>query len=714
MGLFKKSRIISKNGKFYDTGTRNKSFIQVASDLKELGVKNWYFMLEIKDPSLINVDPYAEDKNGHTTLTRDQISKISLECLNNLWYYLREICRIPAAGNPRGIPYKANRGNIAAAWCLLQGIDSWLCLPRQQGKTKSALGSMNWAYSYGTQNSTFIFINKDGENAKQNLRDFSLMIDFLPEYMRYESVIDDDGKIVKSINNATRMKHPVTGNQILVRGRAAGYDDAMSLGRGLSAPILHFDETEFTKWIDVIVENSVSTFETSSRASKETGSIYGRIFTSTPGDIDTPAGAAAERLLAKTAKWDESFYDKSREEIEEILYANKRIGIVYIEYSYQQIGLTREWFKKIAADIGNSLTVRREILLQRLRGSSLSPYERDDIDRIIDLARRPIKTIMLQKYYELDIYEELERGLPYIIAVDCATGSLGDNNAIEVINPYTTDVVAEFECNYIGEPDMVRILIELLKDYIPRAFYVIEKNSVGSSIIKLLLETPYAGRVYYDKYKEVAEENMKELEEKEDILKARAKIKTYYGIYTGPKSRDVMFSILANRIKNNKENFVGQKVTRDISKLIVKGGKIQAADGFHDDNVMAYLVGMYALFHGNNLAIFGFDPADAYENVKRNEGLEVPPDYDSVDKSSLPKSVEGFLDLEQKRSHTKAYEDILRDAILQNQQRTAELAKKGLIRSDVYNNTVQQTYGEYDYVDELDERLDFLDELNDF
>ena len=63
--------------------------------------------------------------------------------------------------------------------------------------------------------------------------------------------------------------------------------------------------------IDVIVENSVSTFETASRKSKEAGTIYGRIFTSTPGDIDTDPGKRSEQLLAKTARWSEDYYDKS-------------------------------------------------------------------------------------------------------------------------------------------------------------------------------------------------------------------------------------------------------------------------------------------------------------------------------------------------------------------------------------------------------------------
>lgn len=275
-------RIIKLHGTntLIDTGTSNKSFLQVAKDLKTAGVKNWYFMLEIKDPSLIHVDPYAVDKNtGRTTCTRDQINRITMECLNNIWYYLREIARIPSAGCPEGVPYIANRGNIAQTWCLKMGIDSWLCLPRQQGKTKSALCAQSWAYSFGTTSSTFIFINKDGDNAKQNLRDFSDMLTCLPEYMRYEYVMDEEGKTTKMIKNATRMQHPVTKNQVLVRGKATSYDSALGMGRGLTAPILHFDESEFTNYIDVIVENSVSTFETASRKSKEAGTIYGRIFT---------------------------------------------------------------------------------------------------------------------------------------------------------------------------------------------------------------------------------------------------------------------------------------------------------------------------------------------------------------------------------------------------------------------------------------------------
>ena len=234
------ARIAKIGNKYYDIGTSNKSFLQVAKDLKTLGIKNYYFMLEIYDYSLIDVDPFACDKNGNTTLTKDQISRIMLECARNPWYFLREISRIPDQGGT-SVPYKANRGNIAQAWCIWKGLDSWLCLPRQQGKTQSALAFQTWMYIFGTTNSQFIFINKDGDNAKTNLRRMLDQINLLPEYMRCESILTEDGKRTKAKQNATELGNPINGNSVIIKSKATSYDMALSIARGLTAPVQHFD-----------------------------------------------------------------------------------------------------------------------------------------------------------------------------------------------------------------------------------------------------------------------------------------------------------------------------------------------------------------------------------------------------------------------------------------------------------------------------------------
>lgn len=45
----------------YDVSTKNKSFLRVSKQLRELGVKNNKFMLQLNNPKLIGVDPRSEN-----------------------------------------------------------------------------------------------------------------------------------------------------------------------------------------------------------------------------------------------------------------------------------------------------------------------------------------------------------------------------------------------------------------------------------------------------------------------------------------------------------------------------------------------------------------------------------------------------------------------------------------------------------------------------
>ena len=146
-------------------------------------------------------------------------------------------------------------------------------------------------------------------------------------------------------------------------------------------------EPEFTNHIKTIVENSYSTYETAARNAKKNGALYCRAFSCTPGDLDTSFGQEAQQLLAATAKWTEKMYDMAydpfddeKNEVLKYVKDNGSNGIVYIEYSYKQIGLDDEWLRNMYNKINNPLVVKREILLQRLRGSSESPFEQEDID----------------------------------------------------------------------------------------------------------------------------------------------------------------------------------------------------------------------------------------------------------------------------------------------------------------------------------------------
>ena len=168
------------------------------------------------------------------------------------------------------------------------------------------------------------------------------------------------------------------------------------------------------------------------------------------------------------------------------------------------------------------------------------------------------------------------------MGVDCSTGTVGDSNAITVIDPYTLYPVAEFECNYVGETLYEQILVELITRYIPRSCVCIERNSIGDAIIDFIINTnnPLAANLYYDKDKNLLEERLKEVQDNLSLLQARAKSKTYYGVYTSGQSRESMFAILAKRVSENKDDFITKNIIRDLSRLVRRpSGKIESANG---------------------------------------------------------------------------------------------------------------------------------------
>ena len=143
------------------------------------------------------------------------------------------------------------------------------------------------------------------------------------------------------------------------------------------------------------------------------------------GDLDTQEGLEAQQILDKTVKWTERVYDMTDEQIQKYIEAagkdcNK---IFYIEYSYKQIGKTEAWLRNISAKIQDPLTTRREILLQRLHGSSLSPFPQEDMEYLVEVEKKPIDELWLLEYFKFDIYEPLKKKIPYIVSVDCSTGT---------------------------------------------------------------------------------------------------------------------------------------------------------------------------------------------------------------------------------------------------------------------------------------------------
>lgn len=102
--------------------TKNDSFIELAYTLKKEGIKNYDFFLVLFDEDLAGIDPYDENLSDVLKL------KVQRECINNYWYYIREIVRIPEAGGYTF--YRINKLNLALSFCMDLNLNSFIEGPK--------------------------------------------------------------------------------------------------------------------------------------------------------------------------------------------------------------------------------------------------------------------------------------------------------------------------------------------------------------------------------------------------------------------------------------------------------------------------------------------------------------------------------------------------------------------------------------------------------
>ena len=695
-----KPRVQRHNRQFiYDTQTRNLSFLQTAADLKLLGVKNNKFFLILFNPDLQGVDPHSP------FLTEEQQMAILTECIANPWYFLREVVRIPDQGGT-GIPYQLHRANLAMTYLFLLNIDNYTTIPRQKGKTQSAIAQLLWAFNFGTTNSEVMFLNKQLADANNNLHRLKQQRDLLPHYLRMETAYDlESGKIIKGNDNVQSLYNPNTKNKIVTKPSATSREKADNLGRGNTQPIQFLDEVEFTPFIKTIMQASGPAFKTASANAARNGAPYCRVLISTPGDLDSQAGEDASEILATTCSWSEKMYDMTPTEIRNYVKTNAPdSGIVYVEYNYKQLGEGDEWLNEMARLLFNDkIKIRREIHLHRIHGSNMSPFEAEDLQAISEMKKAPIREEIIMGVYKFDIYEELHPGKIYITGVDCSQGVGQDNNAMTVLDPDTLKPVAEFKSPYISLPDFKRLIIHIVTNYIPRTILAIERNMTGSAVIDDLLEHPQIRRnIYFEKVSDIHKLIDEHLDDK-GFLARQAMKRKFNGVHTGPKSRELMMKILEMHVHEMKDTFVTKNVTGDLLNLVKnKRGKIEAASGRHDDSIMSYLIALYVYYHGKNLLHFGYVKGanEIIAGIQKglyNPDMEIPEEYK-----------EFFTPIKEQES---VYDDYQRKIDEARQRARIIDQQLGVTRGGVVANHEATPY---DYAPQTTSiPMSFFDELND-
>lgn len=584
-----------------DGKTKNKSFIKIYKVLKDLGIKHNKFFLYLYDPTLQGVNVYDEEN-----LTEELKLRIKTEIARNPWYFLREVIRIPVAGGFK--KYELNRGNLAISFCMLNSLNSITMLPRQHGKTIGAISVFIWIYYFGTSNSNILFMNKEFADSKLNLKRFKDIVELLPKWLISKNKNDKDN--IEEIANGTN------GNTVKAVSIGLTSSEADKKGRGCTTPLQFWDEIAFLKWNKWQYGASVPATSQAKLEAKAQGKINGITLTTTPNNSDIPEGQyVLENIIEPACRFDECMYDFTLEEIEECIKKKSKNNFLYIEFTYKQLGRNDEWFEEQCRDLlHNQLLIKREILLEWTKSSDKSVYSEEQLDRIESFVKDPVSYIILRKYYKLNIYEDNIDFLKcYILACDVSTGKALDSSTINIIDPYTYEVVADFRENTIDTEDFKHIILDLVVKFFHNAIVVIENNTVSAGMISWLMKSPIKNNLYF----EVKTRKTEKIEEsKKELVFTKSKKKTdVYGIVTDKATRPIMFEILDRLIAEKCEVLGRRNIYSDIKNLERHKEKIEHADGQHDDSLMGYLIGIYTLEYGTNLARFripikGVDPQD--------------------------------------------------------------------------------------------------------
>lgn len=262
------------NGKYYDFLPSNESFLITAKELKNLGIKNYYFMLRIDNPRVADIDPFKKN------ITKQEIEALITEFRGNIWSFMRMAVRLRTQKGV--VPYGLHRGLAAVTWCFERGQDMCICEPRQTYKTTGILaGPIQWSFQL-SQDLKCHFFGKESENTKQNLATLKDDIEVLPEWMQFKRYMGDDGKIKKARQATEKLENNLLRNVITIHPSAKSLSSAQSLGRGGSGNLIYYDEIEFSLYFGEILANSAPLFKTAAENAKAAGRPYCRLMSTTP------------------------------------------------------------------------------------------------------------------------------------------------------------------------------------------------------------------------------------------------------------------------------------------------------------------------------------------------------------------------------------------------------------------------------------------------
>jgi len=619
-------------GAIPDYYTKNTSFVRIAKVLHEMGVQNCLFMLALHNPELQGVDPFDEEN-----LTSEQKLAIFLEARYNPWYYFRELCRIPPKAGNEIIRFELNRASLSLYWLFFNHIDVFLIMLRQVGKTIGMAALVQGCLRFWMENSMIGQVTKDTTLKLETIEAIKEIGERLPSYL-----IDVD-KNLDNPDSKTGIFYAALGNEFASKVGRNDRKAANNVFRGSTPPMVWFDEAPFIPFIGITVPAVLGAMGTVVDEAAKSGQPYGRVFTTTPGNIDDRDGGFIYNLVMESCKWSEMMFDThNRDDLVNMIKigsTNPDIISVNCTFTHNQLGKTDEWLRrKIAESRGSKEQADKDYRVIWASGGADSPLTVEMTDAIRESEKDPTHQDLstdryLFRWYDskIDHAANMAAG-NYVLGIDTSEAIGRDAIAHVLVDVRDLAVVGTATINDTNLTRYAYWLCDFLIRY-PKVTAIIERKSTGTGIMDQLLYVMQSKGIdpFKRLYNRLVDDQQLRKEEYREVMGTQVgRRDTYFydphrrdfGFITdGPRRRELYKDILMEAIKRGARKIHDKTLASEIRGLVIKKGRIDHQDGSHDDHVIAYLMTVWFLMVSKNHSVYGIPNVVFADISETGEGI---------------------------------------------------------------------------------------------
>jgi len=630
----------------------NRTFLDYALLLKEMGVKNYLWPLALFQPELKGVDPF--DPN----LSKEQVMMLVAEFKANPFAYFRMCARIPGSTRNNPLYFRADRANMSTYWLYFNHITNSKVQPRQTGKTHGVAQLDVYLTNVKSRDGRTLLLTKDDGLRAKTLKELESVMETMPFYLRQHTK--------KDVMNREEFKVSSLDNEykgLVARSSAA---DADKVGRGHTVENPRFDEFAYLVNIDISM-SVVMAATTAARARAEAmGNPYGDIFMTTAGKKDEREGEYAYNYIHDSAPWSEFFMDARDEtDLRNLIRTASRDGKtlrVNSTFSHRQLGYTDEWLEEVTRNANSTGAAKdRDYLNIWTSGTTLSPLSVETAQRIRG-SQSEVRfgeiskhgSIFFRWYIPEDQIDQYISKTYVVLSGDTSDAVGRDDIGLVITDLRDGAVLGAATINEINLFTGSHYLVDMLIRF-PTMTMILERRSSGSSIYdfvhRLLIsknQNPFVRLFnfcvqdydqYPERYKLISDERNAR---NEQFL---AKNKKTFGFSTsggGVTSRDDLYGTTLNSAGRYTGHLVRDKPLIDqILSLVVRNGRIDHQTGGHDDLCIAWLLGHWFMTMGRNLQHYGIPSGYV---LSTNQVVHSRENKELQEKANHQKKVRDWLD----------------------------------------------------------------------